>query len=70
MFGEPPAFIDPKLMFGLLPLELTGPPFGVEPVAPDALMTTEGFFACSEYNGVVPLGRPLELATAEPPCCI
>ena len=42
----------------------TGPPFGVEPDAPDALMMTEGFLLCSD----VPFGAALP--AWEPPCAI
>jgi len=40
----PGPFICPKLIGGRV-VALTGPPFGVYPLAPEALITTEGFFA-------------------------
>ena len=40
--GDSEAPMEPKLMGGL-PLWFTGPPFGIWPVAPEALITTEGF---------------------------
>ncbi|KAK4996439.1 hypothetical protein LTR28_000184, partial [Elasticomyces elasticus] len=46
MAGEPCVFIEPKLMFGRAFCP-TGPPFGMFPLAPDAVMTTEGFLRCS-----------------------
>jgi len=37
----------------------TGPPFGICPVAPDALITTDGFLPCSlEKPFVLVLGMP------------
>ena len=58
--------IEPKLIGGLPPAE-TGPPFCVTPVAPEALMTTDGFLPCSAEPGV-PFGTAL--AACEPPCPI
>ncbi len=55
----------PKLIGGR-PFELTGPPLGGRPLAPDALMTTEGFRPWSLC--VVPLGNGL--AAWGPPCAI
>ena len=51
MAGEPLAFIEPKLMFGRGPLGVWGPPLGICPVAPDALMVTEGLRVCSVGPG-------------------
>lgn len=42
----------------------TGPPLGVYPLAPEALMTIEGFRPCSD----VPFGAAL--ADEEPPCAM
>jgi hypothetical protein len=41
-WGSGEAFMAPKLICGRPPFALTGPPFGIVPLAPDALMTTEG----------------------------
>ena len=52
--GEPDAPIEPKLIGGR-PLCPTGPPFGIWPLAPAALITTDGFrpwSACAD----VPFG--------------
>jgi len=53
--GRGEAFMAPKRMFGL-PFALTGPPFGIVPLAPAALITTEGFFPCSAWAAGVPFG--------------
>ena len=43
--------MEPKLMFGLL-LFMTGPPFGMYPLVPAALIvTTDGFLPCSVCCG-------------------
>ena len=59
--------IEPKLMGGLPFWPTTGPPFGVYPDAPEALMTTDGFLPCSVLLGV-PFGTVF--TTCEPPCAI
>lgn len=59
--GELCAPIEPKLMGGR-PVCPTGPPFGVYPVAPEALMTIEGFRPCSDV--------PFVLADEETPCAM
>ena len=59
------AFIEPKLMGGLL-VWPTGPPFCVYPLEPVALMTIEGFLPCSDEVGA-PVDAPL-VAGWEPPC--
>lgn len=60
--------MDPKFIDGR-PLVLTGPPFGMDPLAPDALMMTEGFRPCSV---VLLVEVPFEaaLAACGPPCAI
>lgn len=65
--GDPCEFIEPKLICGR---PLMGPPFGVEPLAPEALMRTEGFRPCSEVLLAedVPFGVVV-LAACGPPCC-
>ena len=50
------------------PFALTGPPFGMEPDAPEALMMTEGFRPCSVLLLGLPLGAAL--AACEPPWAI
>lgn len=42
--GDPDAVIEPKAIGGR-PFCPTGPPFGMWPLAPEALMTTDGFLA-------------------------
>lgn len=54
-------------MFGARPVALTGPPLGVYPLAPVALMTTDGLRPCSPLLGV-PLGTVLP--GCGPPCAI
>lgn len=44
--GESEELIEPKLIGGL-ELSDTGPPFGMYPLAPEALITTDGFLPCS-----------------------
>ena len=50
--GDPlAALMEPKLMFGLL-LLVTGPPLGMYPLVPAALIvTTDGFLPCSVCEG-------------------
>jgi hypothetical protein len=49
MAGEPVGpFIEPKLMFGLEDC-VWGPPLGIWPVVPEALMITEGFLPWSPF---------------------
>lgn len=49
MAGEPLGpFMEPKLMFGL-ELWGAGPPLGIWPVVPEALMMTEGFLPWSPF---------------------
>lgn len=55
MAGEPPAFMEPKLMFGL-PVGPTAPPLGTYPEEPAALIVMdEGFLLWSVWAGGVPL---------------
>lgn len=65
--GEPCAFIEPKLMGGRLPW-LMGPPLGVWPLAPEALMKTEALRLCS-WPAALPLGVDV-LAGCGAPCAM
>jgi len=60
--GEPwEALMEPKLMFGL-DVWPTGPPLGMWPVVPEALIMTEGFLPCSPFCILPFTGDSL-------PCC-
>lgn len=60
------ALIEPKLMFGL-ELCPTGPPLGIWPVVPEALIMTEGFLPCSPFCMVLPFtGDSLPCCTGAP----
>lgn len=51
---------------GGLALGPTGPPFGVNPLVPEAVITTEGFLPCSDPEAE-PFGKPpVELFAAIP----